>query len=780
MAIIVPINAEWNNKDLQKAIKEIGAAQAKFSSVGSSAKGAGSQFDALGSTVKKLGGLFAAAFSVQQVASFFKESIKGAIDDSKAQAILAKTLQNTTNATKQQISSVESYIDTLQRATGVADDELRPSLGRLVRATGDISKAQQLQQLALDVSAGSGKDLTSVTEALSKAYVGNFGAIKKLGISVDDAIIKNKDFKGLSKALADQFEGQSANAANTLSGRIARLGIAYSEVKESIGNALLPIVEKFLGVLVNKGIPAFENAVSKVQDFAKSFEPTYQMIKARILPILEFWWNFISQVIIPGIVNTVKPIISGLKDAFEIVGQAIERNREKIQPFLEFLVSLANFIYSSLAPVIGQILGGALKTVGKIIGAVIDIIAKALPVLTTFLTNAVNTAVKVINFFIEKYNALPQALKIFGTIDKLSEVTFPKFEQSGKSAFENVAKSIDETATYTAPAFEEMSGNIDRTAESMKKAKKEAEELKKKLIDAQEVIVNNLKNALDKASASLDDIKGKFKDFKDAIKGTITGILDFGKAAEDEKFLDGLVKQATQGKIFADKLKQLITLGLSESAIRKVLDAGVEAGTKIADQIIEGGKTVVDQVNELVGSVETVAEQVGMAGAEMFYQKGVDSAQALVNGLQAELDAAEITLANIKVSGEPGTGTTTTTTTDAPKPKTPIKKPTPPPPSKPKTPTVQLQNKLQQMTKSLRLAEGAIIKAPTLATIGEAGPEAVIPLTGSKSQQMKLGGATFNIVVNAGIGTSGRQVGAQIVEAIKKYENASGQVFARA
>jgi len=72
------------------------------------------------------------------------------------------------------------------------------------------------------------------------------------------------------------------------------------------------------------------------------------------------------------------------------------------------------------------------------------------------------------------------------------------------------------------------------------------------------------------------------------------------------------------------------------------------------------------------------------------------------------------------------------------------------------------------------LAEGGIVTGPMNALIGEAGPEAVIPLNKMPK------GNTYNITVNAGMGTNGSQVGEQIVNAIKRYERNSGPVFARA
>jgi hypothetical protein len=189
-------------------------------------------------------------------------AVKAAIEDEKAQVSLAQTLRNTTKATDQQIAATEDYIDATARATGVADDQLRPSLDRLVRSTQDVTKAQKLQQLALDIAAGTGKDLAAVTEALGKAYDGNLGALKRIGVPLDENIVKTKDFDAAVIALSETFAGQAAAAAETFAGRMQRVQIAVDEAKEQIGFALLPFMEKLAKFVTDNLVPALEGLVN--------------------------------------------------------------------------------------------------------------------------------------------------------------------------------------------------------------------------------------------------------------------------------------------------------------------------------------------------------------------------------------------------------------------------------------------------------------------------------------------------------------------------------------
>ena len=139
--------------------------------------------DKVGEFGKKAGLAFAAATAAAAAyaGKLLVEGVKSAIEDEKAQAKLATTLENVTGATNDQISAVEKQISKLSLAYGVTDDELRPSFEKLVRATEDVTKAQKLQTLALDIAAGSGKSLDQVSQALARAYDGNTAA---LGLSL--------------------------------------------------------------------------------------------------------------------------------------------------------------------------------------------------------------------------------------------------------------------------------------------------------------------------------------------------------------------------------------------------------------------------------------------------------------------------------------------------------------------------------------------------------------------------------------------------------------------
>ena len=209
------------------------------------------------------------------------EGVKAAIADQKEQLTLAKTLQNTTKATDDQVAAVEKYIEKTMYATGVTDTKLRASLDRLVRSTGNVTKAQKLQSIAIDVAAGTGKDLQTVSEAISKAYDGNYLGLNKLGGGIDAAIIKNKDFDGAMKSLAKTFEGQAEVAVNSLEGRMGLLQIRMDEAKESIGGVLLEGLEPLFDFMDSPEGQAF------IDDFVVVFSESMKAVAEALPGILE-------------------------------------------------------------------------------------------------------------------------------------------------------------------------------------------------------------------------------------------------------------------------------------------------------------------------------------------------------------------------------------------------------------------------------------------------------------------------------------------------------------
>ena len=174
---------------------------------------------------------------------------KAAAEDAAAQEKLAGQLSRVTGATDSQIAASEDYITKLSMSAAVADDELRPALGKLATATGDVGSAQDALAIALDVSAQTGKSLDSVTGALAKGYAGNTAAIGKLVPGMDAAVLKSKDMSKVTEELAQLTGGAAVEAAGTAEGQYKLYQIQMAELQETLGTALLPVMELVIGAM---------------------------------------------------------------------------------------------------------------------------------------------------------------------------------------------------------------------------------------------------------------------------------------------------------------------------------------------------------------------------------------------------------------------------------------------------------------------------------------------------------------------------------------------------
>ena len=243
MAIYLPILTSFNPKGLkeaEKGFKDLEGAQAKAKY----ALGKANKYAAVA-----LGGLVAG----------LGDAVKGAMEDEQAQALLARQLRKTTGATDAQIKGMEAYITTQGKLKGTTDDELRPALAGLVRATNDIGKAQELANLAQDVAISKGVSLETVTKSLERAYGGNMTALAKLSPELRQMIKDGASMDEVMAAMSKTFGGAATDSANTAAGSMKRLGVALGEAKEGVGAALLPILEKALPVLQKFATWAQEN-----------------------------------------------------------------------------------------------------------------------------------------------------------------------------------------------------------------------------------------------------------------------------------------------------------------------------------------------------------------------------------------------------------------------------------------------------------------------------------------------------------------------------------------
>ena len=193
--------------------------------------------DKMTKNVKKLAGALGLAFGGQQLLAYGKAAVKAAAEDEKAQKQLALALKNV--GLGRDAASSEDYIQRLQSEFGILDDKLRPAYQTLAVATRDSNEAQRLLNLSLDISAATGKDLSSVTGALSRAYLGNNAALSRLGVGISKADLKAGKFEDIIGQLETTFKGAATQSANTFQGSIDKLAVASANASEIIGTGLI-------------------------------------------------------------------------------------------------------------------------------------------------------------------------------------------------------------------------------------------------------------------------------------------------------------------------------------------------------------------------------------------------------------------------------------------------------------------------------------------------------------------------------------------------------------
>lgn len=425
-------------------------------------KGATDEVEGFGSRVADFGKKAAAAFAIAATAAaayaakLAIDGVKAAIEDEQAQKQLAGTLQRVTKATDKQIAAVEDYITKTSLAKGVTDDKLRPALARLVVSVGSVEKSQKLLNLALDVSAATGKSVQSISEALAKAYDGNTTALKKLGIETafETTVVKDNtaqkqtaeraqlaynqaidkygvsspqaakaglvyqqalenvnnvttttskgtlDFNSIIGQLTDKFGGAAAQNADTFAGRMARLNVAFGEAKETVGSfiltAITPLVENF----VNKVIPALGSASTEIGGKLQPVITTIgNYIRDVLVPAFVSAYNFVKDYVVPVFAAILAPALTALFSGFQKISDALKDNEEKLQPLRDAFFAFAGFIRDTVAPIIGSFLSVTLGAIANVISSLINIAGNLTSAISGAFTDIKNFFANVKDYF---------------------------------------------------------------------------------------------------------------------------------------------------------------------------------------------------------------------------------------------------------------------------------------------------------------------------------------------------------------------------------------------
>jgi len=572
MAINIPIISSLDSKGFEKAALE-------FKSLETNSQKAGFVME------KAFLPAVAALAALTAVAAV---SVKAAIEDEAAQAQLAKTLQNVTGATNEQIAAVEASIASMQMQLGVADSELRPAFASLTRGTKDLSEANEALALALDISAATSIDLQTVSDSLALAYGGNTKALAKLSPELKTMIKDGASLDQVMATLSKTFGGSAAVAAGTAEGQFRRMSVALDEAKESIGKALLPAIEAILPLLVTFGNWAAEHT---------------GIITALGVAIASVAAAIVAYKVAQVIANAVTVVATALNFANA--------------------ASLAAVATAGTAGVAAATIAAGLVLVGGAM-LVFKNQNKAAAVATTQLT----TATKTYTGALQQQNG--EFSREFAARVK------------GITAMDDFAKKQKELEKSTGGA----SDKIEKMKQNTLEAAKALKEYMGVALDEAKSKLDTAQGAFDDFSGSVAQVITDALNFGKAFEegGEDAGLTFFSalqKQADKTKEFGALVEQLLAAGLSQDALQQVIDAGIdSGSAIAKELLASSENVLR-ANTLVEQTQMIAQRIGELSASKFYGA---GVSNAQE-YLRGVEAALAAAN---SRLKAKGLNFADVK------------------------------------------------------------------------------------------------------------------------------------
>jgi hypothetical protein len=574
MAINIPIISSLNTKGFDSAKKEFQSLQGFGAKSGFLLEKA--MLPAAGAVTALAGGLVIAA--------------KAAIADEQSTKLLETQLRATLGPNQALADSVADFVDQTQLATGVADDELRPALAGLVRYTGDATKAQELLTLSLDASKATGKDLTAVSTAIGRAYDGNFTSLKKLGIPLDENIIKTKDFEAAQRALSAQFAGASVANASTFAGRMQILKVRFDEVVEAIGYKVLPK----LGQLLD-----YTDKLIKIMDERG----------------------------LGGVIGELGGKLRRFLDPAQALQDALRRNVDETKGFTEKLkqtgVNAVNLGSSVLN------LGGKIVGLNFNIGKLKTELDKTNDGLALAYANT---------------RAWSDTLLQLDQDQKRANYQKAVDIEQQRLANLEISKSTASTKKATDAA--------KKASEATKKHAEAVRLLKEAYDDAVQIVKDKFAPALMRANEQLTKATEDYNAFYKATGDVVRGIFNVGDAwttAADSKgaktFFGVLDEQAAKAGELATGIEQLIAAGLDDPELLKsILDSGADVGLEIIKGLLAGGKASIDRLVGISTTINAAADRIAKLTADKWFKSGVDQAQKIVEGVNSVIADTEFML----------------------------------------------------------------------------------------------------------------------------------------
>jgi hypothetical protein len=732
--INVTITGDYNDRDIKKAIKDLQSLQGQSANTEQSFTGLG-----------KISGMATAAIATGAAAAGYallnlgKDAIMAASDFGEVQNKVQQVFGPGGQATLNEWAESANTAMGLSKTAALDAAATFGIFGKSAGLAGDSLNtfSTDLTSLAGDLASFNNTTVDEAIQALGAGLRGESEPLRRFGVLLDDATLKARAMEmGIyngSGALSQQQRVLAAQA-EILAQTTVQQG-DFSRTADGLANTMRVLSASVDNAKIAIGQGLYYAVDGAIQSFGGS----------------------------AGLAQTIEDTADSVADLTYGIGGIIRKLNE-----LGATAAEANDDSQGLLKTIQDlILNSPLVGRGFIVGAkAIQTYGNAEQLAAEAASNQANEIARL-------------TLGIKGYIPAVQQATRDNysFVRSTGAATDRMtaqARALGADISFTGGTLDEWKRRSEEAATSTgglgsatAKAKTSFADLRKELLASiEDSPAEKYGNLITQLKDNLRDAEQTFINFKDSVVSSITQAFSFGdayQAAQESgmSFLDALTKQAESAVGFADRIKQLVILGLSPEALQQVLAAGVTAGTGIANQLIEGGATAIEQTNRLVETSTAAADEVALLAASAYYGAGVKSAQDTLDGFAADLGPGgpsnkrmQRIMDNLAASLNRTSVITVITKYET--------QGTPPAAA---TPAVA--------GSIPGLAAGGIVTGPTIALIGEAGPEAVIPLDRNMTAK---GGTTINLTVNAGMGTNGAEVGRQIVDALKQYERRNGPV----
>ena len=666
--------AEKEMAKAEKSLAKTGASLTKFGAAGLAAAGT------LG------GGLFKLA--------------QGAIDDQKAQALLAQQLRTSTGATNQQIKAVEDLIDKTARATGVADDQLRPAYANLVRVFGDTDKASRALTTALDLSRATGRDLQAVTLALGKAASGNVGPLQKLGITFDENTKKSKNFDAILAAVNDRVGGASAAYAETYAGKLDRMKVAVSEAGESLGSAFIPVIEQAANVL-GTGATTLQNfndktggAIGKVAAFGTvglGVVSSLSLVAGQVIKLRDRFTVLgddgersltklgsaakyaslgiaaigLSEVAF-GVINQLNDSSGKLERSLQDLNIAIKNvdASSMLRQFRELVKEQDNTlrfsnIWSDFGKEITVVGGEASRNIEDIDRAFKQVLKESGPKAAQALLDAWREQNKTLDTSSQQYKDNAMLIQRYQSqVDSLvgSQKALNEINNKGvidlnalKNTYESFSKAMANVKDRQVQLDYDkaVAATRERQAAADKAAAAATAKYEKEVGNLATALQNKLANALAAAEENASKANEAYKNYRDSISGSVTGVVNFGaaqaKAAENATKLkdanDALFKATGESAKLANDPNA--TADQIAEASQKVADAreALYQANKLPVTFSDVLKEQVKTAGDFKGNLQKILDLGGdQALIDQLTSAGADAGNAIISGILSSAD----------------------------------------------------------------------------------------------------------------------------------------------